>query len=276
MAGTVHRFYLPAPLPPGESVALTEEQARQAARVLRLAPGAPVVLFNGDGQEVPGTIEDCAPRRVTVRLGEPRAGRSCPVPAIHLAQALIKADRFDWVVQKATELGVARITPLATSRTVVSLPVERARQRRERWQRIAVEAAEQSGRVTIPEIDEPATLDDLLPLMARIPALVCWENEAMPLHRVRLPTAGPLLVVIGPEGGFTREEIAAAVDAGARTVSLGPLILRSETAALAALAGIFTLAAAAADNSKAHVEVVVHDCHPTPLHRRPRPARRDR
>ncbi|MDI3339515.1 MAG: 16S rRNA (uracil(1498)-N(3))-methyltransferase [Sphaerobacter sp.] len=254
MAGPTHRFYVPIPLVPGATVDLPEPQSHQIARVLRLGAGDMVVLFNGDGTEVPGTIRASRARCVTLELGAPRPGRPEPQPAVHLAHGLLKADRFDWVVQKATELGVARITPLATSRSVVSLPPDRAQQRRERWQRIAIEAAEQSGRVTVPVVAAPARLDELLPLMAHTPALLCWERESAPLRLAPLPPAGPLLVLVGPEGGFTRDEVDAAVAAGAHTVSLGPLILRSETAAVAALAGIYTLAGAARSGLPVHAE----------------------
>lgn len=240
-----HRFFVDEPLVPGRSLVLPDDRSQQITRVLRLGVDDQITLFNGDGQEFAATIREARKRAVMVEVGAPSPGRPTPRPPVHLAIGLLKSDRFSWVVQKATELGVARIIPLETERTVVSLTASRAEQRRDRWFRIAVEAAEQSGRVTVPEIAEPMDLRALLAASQRLPMLLCWEDEpAQPLAAAVPAGDRPLVVIIGPEGGFTSAEVAEAVTAGVQPVSLGPLILRSETAALAALAGIYALAAA--------------------------------
>ncbi|HET9015963.1 MAG TPA: 16S rRNA (uracil(1498)-N(3))-methyltransferase, partial [Thermomicrobiaceae bacterium] len=214
-------------------------------RVLRLRSGDPVVLFDGRGSEFPGKIVSLTTAAVTVAVGPRQAGRPDPVPAITLATSLLKADRFDWVVQKATELGVARIIPLLAERTVVSFRDGQPAGRVARWERIAIEAAEQSGRVTVPEIDEPRRLATLIGEITRQPTVVCWENE----HRTSLDDVLPrdvpeLLLIVGPEGGLTHDEVYRLVAAGARAASLGPLVLRSETAAVAGVAGVLALASA--------------------------------
>lgn len=150
------------------------------------------------------------------------------------------------MVQKATELGVAAIAPVLTERTVISLAADRAGRRCERWQRIAIEAAEQCGRTRIPAISDPIPFARLLERMPAAPALLLWEDEReQGLAPVQPLGGGPLLVLVGPEGGFTTSEVESAIDAGARTISLGPLILRSETAAIAGIAMILARFAAA-------------------------------
>ncbi|HET9017047.1 MAG TPA: RsmE family RNA methyltransferase, partial [Thermomicrobiaceae bacterium] len=190
--------------------------------MLRLRSGDPVVLFDGGGSEFPGLIVSLTAAGVTVAVGLPRASRADPVPAITLATSLLKADRFDWVVQKATELGVARIVPLLAERTVVSFRDGQATGRVARWERIAIEAAEQSGRVIVPEVNEPLPLAMLIGEVTRQPTVVCWENE----HRTSLddvlpPDVPELLLIVGPEGGLTHDEVYRLVAAGARAASLG-------------------------------------------------------
>lgn len=238
-----HRFFIDVDLSVGDLVALPPDRGRQLLRVLRAGPGEQVTLVNGDGFEYRGVLVDPRGGLATVELRERRAGVGHLSPGIDLAVALIKAERFDWIVQKATELGVRRLIPLAAERAVVSLPADRAAGRRERWRRIAIEAVEQSGRADLPDIAGPTDLRSLLAAEDPARALVLWEGEA----EVLLPAAlsrpyGPVLIVVGPEGGFSDDEIALARSAGARLASLGPLTLRSETAAIAAVAAVRALA----------------------------------
>ncbi|CCF86121.1 16S rRNA (uracil(1498)-N(3))-methyltransferase [Nitrolancea hollandica] len=234
-----HRFYVNEPLAEGAVVTLPRDRSLQIAKVLRLRAGDEIVLFDGRGGEFPARLIDVSPERTMVSIGSRSAGRADPQPAIHLAPALLKADKFDWVVQKATELGVVAITPVITERTVISLAADRAGRRRERWQRIAIEAAEQSGRTQVPAVADPIPFMTLLERTPGTPALLFWEGEReQGLAPVPSGNGGPLLVLVGPEGGFTPDEVQTAIGAGARTVSLGPLILRSETAAIAGVAMI--------------------------------------
>jgi 16S rRNA (uracil1498-N3)-methyltransferase len=203
--------------------------------VLRLKPGALVAVFDGTGVEYEGIVAETHGRCVTVRV------RARTVPAVEsplrltLAQALVKGEKFDLVVQKATELGVARIVPLVTHRTIVGAY---SPQRLERWRRIALEAAKQSRRTRLVQIEEPQPVRSLLEPLHE-PALFCAEREGAPLREIATQWAGApprrLLIFIGPEGGWTDEEIAAARRAGALLLSLGPRILRTETAGLVVL-----------------------------------------
>lgn len=234
-----HRFFVTETLAEGSVVTLPRDRSLQIAKVLRLRPGDEIVLFDGRGGEFPTQLIEVSPELTVASTGPRRDGRADPDPVIHLAPALLKVDRFDWVVQKATELGVVAITPVITERTVISLAADRAGRRLGRWQRIAIEAAEQSGRTRIPMITEPILFADLLGRMPGAPALLLWEAEREQGLAQEVPrNDGPLLLLVGPEGGFTPDEAQAAVASGARTVSLGPLILRSETAAIAGVAMI--------------------------------------
>lgn len=239
MPVNAHRFYVTEPLAEESVVTLPRDRSLQIAKVLRLRPGDEIVLFDGLGGEFPSRLTEVSPEKTVVSTGPRRAGRADPEPAVHLAPALLKADKFDWVVQKATELGVVAITPVITERTVISLAADRAGRRRERWQRIAIEAAEQSGRTRIPAVADPIPFAKLLERTPGAPVILFWEGEReQGLAPAMSGNGSPLLVLVGPEGGFTPGEVQAAASAGARTVSLGPLILRSETAAIAGVAMI--------------------------------------
>lgn len=229
-----HRFYVPEPLQAGSPVTLSSEQSRQIATVLRLEAGDTVLLFNGDGREYRGAIDDLSVHATRVMIEQCEPGRPELSPPLELALALIKSDRFEWAVQKATELGIARIIPMVTEHSVISLPVGREGRKRERWEKIAVEAAEQSGRTTVPVIDEVVPLSRVVESDARV--ILLWEDEeTVLLPAMSLDVGRPARLVIGPEGGLSAREVEIARRAGAATASLGPLTLRSETAAVAAI-----------------------------------------
>jgi 16S rRNA (uracil1498-N3)-methyltransferase len=239
-----HRFYVPQPLPPGTALELPRETARQITRVLRLRRGDRVTLFAGDGSEVPATIEALRGDTVTVRLGRPVLGRVLPPPPITLAPSLLKHDRIELVVEKATELGVRRIVPLVAQRCVVAATSDVTGRRLERWRRIAIEAAEQCGRASLPVIEPPRTLPELVPELSSHRAILLWEGTAAwSLAALDLAPESPVLLLVGPEGGWTQGEVEQLQAAGAALASLGPLTLRSETAALAAIAQVQALVA---------------------------------
>jgi 16S rRNA (uracil1498-N3)-methyltransferase len=168
---------------------------------------------------------------VTLALGEPRRRAPAAAP-ITLLQAVPRGERMDLLVQKTTELGVARIVPLVSERSVVRPTAARAR----RWQTIAQEAARQSGRADLPEVTAPLPFADALPLAAASPTrLALWEEERARPLRQALTTAAATALLIGPEGGLTADEIDQARAAGFLTVTLGPRILRVETAAIVAV-----------------------------------------
>jgi len=209
-------------------------------KVLRLAPGDSVVLFDDGGFEHEGRIVAYTGGGAEIAIEKShRPERESPL-AITLAQALGKGDKFDLVVEKATELGVAAVVPFVCRRTVPKLDGDAAARREERWRRIALAAAKQSGRTRVPEIHK----------LADFPALVAhhwscdqkvlfWEGErGRGLKRLReeTPRLDSIVIVVGPEGGFTPEEAALASANGFHTVGLGRRILRTETAAIAAVA----------------------------------------
>ena len=211
-------------------------------KVLRLRPGARVLLWDGEGAEHEAVIrayEGGVAAMTVVRSYRPE--RESPL-AVTLAQAVGKGDKMDWIVEKATELGVTRVAPFFSSHTVPRFGGDKGERRRERWRKIAAAAARQSGRTRIPAIDEPDRFDAMLDrdwqcdtrLLfregSRGRGLASLEQE---LNRLR-----SVLVVVGPEGGFSDEEAARAEARGFRAVGLGRRILRTETAAVAAVCAV--------------------------------------
>jgi 16S rRNA (uracil1498-N3)-methyltransferase len=221
------------------------DQARHYLRdVLRLQPGEVVELFDGQGGAWEATIE---PGFAVLALGTRRTAASAG-PAISLLFALSKGDKGDLVVQKATELGVARLAPWAAERSVVKLDAARGKERTGRWMRIAEEAARQCGRSEVPAIEAPVVLAAAL---AAVPAghrlVVLHGPGGAPLADLGLEEAPGVALVVGPEGGLTDAELAACEQAGARRGWLGPRTLRAETAAIA---GVAVLQAVAGDSTQ--------------------------
>ncbi|MGH2355076.1 MAG: 16S rRNA (uracil(1498)-N(3))-methyltransferase [Chloroflexota bacterium] len=235
----MHRFFVETRLDGGE-VVLPGHIAHQVTAVLRMRPGAGLVLFDGSGGEWQAELLSVGREGARAQLLSHAVppGREPSIQVI-LCQALLKADKVEWILQKGTELGMAAFRPLIMCRTV---PVERAAtqgRKLARWRRIVVEAAEQSGRCTVPAVYPPVPLEVVL-REARATVL-CWEDEQTHPFRDAFGRAlaegdGRVQVIIGPEGGITPEEVRAAAKAGVHLASLGPRTLRSETAALAAAA----------------------------------------
>ena len=229
------RVYVEAPLESNAQVTLSGGAAAHLTRVLRLGPGAAVTLFNGQGGEYLASIERVHGARVTVAIGAHQPiERESPFP-LTLAQGGARGERMDLVVQKATELGVARLVPVLTERSIVRLDEEQSDRKSSHWRAIAIAACEQCGRNRLPEVALPARLGELL----REPAgesvrLLLSPSATRRLEDVPRP-AGGATVLIGPEGGLSAEEQALAEGAGYTAVNLGPRVLRTETAAIAAL-----------------------------------------
>jgi 16S rRNA (uracil1498-N3)-methyltransferase len=235
------RVYVEAPLAPHARIKLTGSAAGHVSRVLRLRVGDAHIVFNGHGGEYAAGIHAVQDDAVTVVVGEHRlTERESPL-AITLAQGISRGERMDLVVQKATELGVARLIPVLTERSVVKLDGAQAQRKLAHWQAIAVAACEQSARTHVPQIEMPVTLAALL-LGDAMPAPGDGVARLLlsPVGGQRVQDlAGPLTkvsVLIGPEGGLTPAEIDEARAAGFNAVRLGPRVLRTETAAIAALA----------------------------------------
>jgi 16S rRNA (uracil1498-N3)-methyltransferase len=223
-----------------EVVVLVDEDHRYLTRVLRLGVGETVVLFDGKSVEATARISRVGPRALELRIEERRPVLADTRPQVTLIQGLAKGDKLDLVVQKATELGLARFIPVTTARAVQRLDVNAARalQRRARWQKIAREAARQSGRLDVPEIEGVTTLTTALRASAKDALkLMLWEGARQTPLRGELPATPPqqIVIVVGPEGGFTVEEVEEARQDGFVAVGLGPRVLRTETAALVML-----------------------------------------
>lgn len=221
----------------GAELRLDGDVAHYVARVLRLKAGAPVVLFDGSGDEVAATVKAVSRKGVLLGVGARRARSvESPLP-IHLAQSISRGERMDMVVQKATELGVRRITPLLTARSVVRFDVERATRRRQHWLRIARSACEQCGRNVPPAIDPPTAFAHWIGSAGNDgEARLLLDPRAELSLGASLDRPRPLRLLIGPEGGLSEAERDEALAAGYAACTLGPRILRTETAAVAALA----------------------------------------
>ncbi|ATE60872.1 16S rRNA (uracil(1498)-N(3))-methyltransferase [Thauera sinica] len=232
----ISRFHFPQPLPHEGEIELPEAVAHHAARVLRLADGDPLVLFDGLGGEVEARLllRGRAAFAELCRYREPR--RESPLRLV-LVQALATGDKMDWIVQKAVELGVAGVQPIQAERSVLRLAGERAEKRRAHWQQVAVSACEQSGRNRVPEVGMPMPLANWL--AAGQAQALCYvlapDGGEAAFGTGPRPAAGVQLM-IGPEGGWTAHELAACRAAGCIAVGLGPRVLRTETAGLAAIA----------------------------------------
>jgi 16S rRNA (uracil1498-N3)-methyltransferase len=249
MTTGLHRFFVEPSLLGGERVALTGAQAHQISRVLRLKVGDRVVLVDGAGQEYRVRLDEVRSSAVAGTVEVVRPSRPEPGLILTLYQALVPRDRFEMVLQKGTEVGIARFVPTWCERSIVPGGERIDAKRLERWRRIVTEAAEQCERGVVPEVTPPFRFADALAhAVASGPTIVAWERErersVQRGIREALAAAAdsggrrPLGLMVGPEGGFSSTEIAIARDAEALTVSLGPRILRTETAGpiLAALA----------------------------------------
>ncbi|MDJ0712046.1 MAG: 16S rRNA (uracil(1498)-N(3))-methyltransferase [Woeseiaceae bacterium] len=230
------RLFVSGELINGATLELCDDKARYLGRVLRLRPGDTIRIFNGEGPEHAAIIETIARNTVLLRIGESYESQTESPFRVHLVQGVSRGERMDFVIQKATELGVKRVTPVLTEYGVVKLDAKRADKRREHWQAVAASACEQSGRVRVPRIDAPVALKTWFgDRPAETDAqLILRPGSATPLANIDRPET-KVCLLIGPEGGFSSVEYEDADIAGFTPVSLGPRILRTETAAVAAL-----------------------------------------
>ncbi len=232
------RFYCPQPLVIGAVVTLPEHVAHHV-QVIRLSAGDAITLFNGEGGEYTATISTIEKKRATaeIKIFEPR---EVELPyAITLAQALPEASKMDWIIEKAVELGVHAIQPLASQRCVVRLSAERAAKKLQHWQGIVVAASEQSGRNRLATLTEPVDFNQWTTqqdLHVRIMLSPRAEQSLSDWARHHPPQSVALM--IGPEGGFTDKEENLAIANGALMLSMGPRVLRTETAGVAAVAAL--------------------------------------
>lgn len=228
------RIHVAADFAVGGDVVLPEGPARHVARVLRLAEGAHVQLFDGAGLEARAVLVEASRKRVVARIEAVEAGRGESPLTVHLGQAISKGDRMDYAIQKAVELGVAAITPLYTEHGDVRLKGEREAKKLGHWQAVAASACEQCGRAVVPTVYPPRFLAEWLAERREVLRLVLHPASQGALERTGAPGSAALL--IGPEGGLSASEVEAATAAGFAPLSLGPRILRTETAPVVALA----------------------------------------
>jgi 16S rRNA (uracil1498-N3)-methyltransferase len=231
------RFFISPDQVIGEHITISGEDVRHIATVLRMKTGDELLLCDGEGTEYSAKIAQVSKSEITTEV-KARSKREISSPRITLCQGLPKSDKMDWIVQKATELGVASIIPLVTERTVVKIRDEEKRVAR--WQKIAREAAMQSNRPDIPTVGAVIPYRDLFQTLKPEPLtllLLPWEEGTLPIRDIVRANAGcrNVIVLIGPEGGFSAQEADAAGEQGFHLVSLGPAILRTETAAVAVL-----------------------------------------
>lgn len=236
------RFYCPPPLPESGSFNLPADAAHHASRVLRLREGDSVQMFDGIGHECHGGISELSGKQVVIgALRQVNAARESPLRVL-LAQALSSSEKMDWVIQKATELGVTEIQPLATERSVAKLSPERAAKRTEHWQQVAISACEQCGRNMLPVIHPP---QDVMAWLQRMRAsetskFILLPDGATSLQSQPTPQ-GTIVLLIGAEGGFAQAESDSALLCGFTPIRLGARVMRTETAAVAGLAALQTL-----------------------------------
>lgn len=236
------RFYCPPPIPPSGSFDLPPDAAHHAARVLRLREGDPVQIFDGLGNEGHGVIAEIGGKRVVISgIAAIGMDRESPLKVL-LAQALTSSEKMDWVLQKATELGVTEIQPLATERSVARLTAERAEKRVEHWQQVAISACEQCGRNTLPQVYAPL---DIMVWLQQMRELPITKYILLPEGAASLPAQakpqGKVVLLIGAEGGFSQAESDSAMHCGFASIRMGSRVLRTETAAVAGLAALQTL-----------------------------------
>lgn len=233
----IPRLYEPQELTAGGEITLSEQNSAHLCRVLRLHSGDQCRVFDGSGHEFAAVIS-AAGRRVQLRLQDSIENHTeSPVFTI-LGQVISRGDKMDFTIQKAVELGIGAIYPLTAERCGVKLDPERFARKRESWQKIAASACEQCGRAVVPQVFPVTALSSFCAEMAGRGILRLTLDPASTLRIRQLPPANAVCLLIGPEGGFAREEVAQSARCGFTGVSLGPRILRTETAALTALSMI--------------------------------------
>jgi len=242
----VPRFFAPGAGQTGDITDLPDDEAQHLTRVLRLKAGSPVRIFNGRGMEFDAVVESVTRSRASVAVGAARAPAPEPRVAVTLAQAVLKGDKMDDVVRDAVMMGAAAIQPIVTTRSEVTLATVSRSGRGERWERVAIAAAKQSGRATVPAILEPRGFPDLMAALGHLalpgPGLMLVEpsaaSGALMLGDMTDPPPRETTLVIGPEGGWDADELGRGA-AACRLVTLGGRTIRADAMAIVALAAFF-------------------------------------
>lgn len=234
----ISRIYQPIPLQSGDELSLSEQASHHLGRVLRATIQDEITLFNGKGGEYQATITRIDKKSVTVKIGafNPRESES-PLE-LYLAQGISRGEKMDYTIQKAVELGVKKIIPLFTERCNVKLDEERRDKRLQHWQSIVISACEQSGRNRVPEVVAPQSLDRWLQAVDADWAFVLSPHVSGKLSDTLIPAKSRVVLLIGPEGGLSESEMNATSQKKFLPLNLGPRILRTETAAVAAITAL--------------------------------------
>ena len=228
------RIFTDQPLASGAVIELGRDAARHLVTVLRFQVGQRVTLFNGGGGEYEAELLSASSKAAAARvIGEDAVERESPL-LTRLGIGLSRGDRFDWVLQKATELGVSEVFPLFTERTEVKLKGDREEKKQRHWQQVIVSACEQSGRTRVPQLHAPRPLSEWIPVTADIKLLLHHRSATTVASLQQLKPASVALL-IGPEGGLSEQEIAQGTAAGFQSLTLGPRVFRTETAPVVAL-----------------------------------------
>ena len=226
---------------PGDHARIGGQDAHHIARVLRMRAGESLMLCDGVGTDYRSIVETVVDGEVTVKILERIPTQSEPSVRVTLYQGLPKSEKMDWIIQKCVEIGVDRVVPVAMTRSIVRLKPDEGTKKQARWQKIAAEAAGQSGRGCIPRVEAPLTLKQALQQLKSVPAVVFYEGGGQPLSQLVEKDMTELAIVVGPEGGFDEAEIDLLKENGAQMATLGKRILRCETAPLVALSVIMQL-----------------------------------
>ena len=229
------RFYVPNPSIENGMLKIEGEEVKHIRKVLRLRAGDPIIIFNGLGKEYEGVILEEKPSSVLVQIQNTSSPQKDSPLEVTLAQSLLKGEKMDFLIQKATELGVKEIIPFLSSRSVPLLDRMRRPERHRRWKRIAVEASKQCGRGVIPVVESLKDYSEMLQIASPDGLrLILWEKEGTKVKEVlkKAEEKPKIFFVVGPEGGFSHEEIHQAAEVGFIPVHLGKRVLRAETASL--------------------------------------------
>jgi 16S rRNA (uracil1498-N3)-methyltransferase len=230
----ITRIFIDKPLAANSELALDRDAVRHLVTVLRLKAGDSLCLFNGQGGEYPAEIIAAGAKAVSVRTADYNStDRESPLRTL-LGIAISRGERFEWVLQKATELGVSEIFPLYSERTEVKLKGDREEKKHGRWQQVLISACEQCGRNRLPVLHNPQSLEDWLAVAAAV-KLVLHHRSTQTLQALAAQAPDSAALLVGPEGGLSAAEIRQAQDCGFQALTLGPRVLRTETAPIAAL-----------------------------------------
>ncbi|TLU66808.1 16S rRNA (uracil(1498)-N(3))-methyltransferase [Thalassotalea litorea] len=237
------RIFVPDNLQCGTTQALTDDAFGHVVRVLRLAEGDTIAVFNGDGYEYLATLSDVAKKRANIKIFEQTPVINESPLQLHLGQVISRGDRMDFTLQKSVELGVSEITPLFSERCGVKLSNERLQKRVSQWQKIVISACEQSGRAFVPKVNDAINLEEFLQqksdaLKLNLHPRAEHSIMGLPIEDIAASHQNKVRLLIGPEGGLSNDEIETAGNQGYTEVLMGPRVLRTETAALTAITAL--------------------------------------